>query len=444
VNAQDPLWQQAISVLRENDLGSWTRPAPRLYPHQWSWDSAFIAIGLAHIDPARALAELTSLLRGQWRDGRIPQIVYNPDVPADAYFPDAERWNCVACCPFASTDPVTSGIVQPPVHALALARVLELSSERSELREEIAAVADGFLAWHRYLADKRDPDGCGLLTIYHPWESGTDNSPRWDAVLERVTVGPVRPYRRRDLVHVADASQRPSNAEYDCYVWLMQSLEACGYDDIAVHQRHPFLVKDVLFSAIFAAANRALAWVFQSLELDDTAVAELSQLVQRFSTGVQGAWDASSSLVLDQDVRTGQPIRVTTWAGLSALLLPEVSENILEGSAERLASSDFAGNALLAYPVVPSTVPGSVGFREATYWRGPSWPIANHLLWQGLRGHGRAAAADSLRSAYLEMLRQPEAECAEYFHPFTGAPLGSRRQSWTAAVVIDWLAQDSS
>jgi glycogen debranching enzyme len=108
---------------------------------------------------------------------------------------------------------------------------------------------------------------------------------------------------------------------------------------------------------------------------------------------------------------------------------------------KRIGSEDFAGNPRLAYPVVPSTAPGTVGFREATYWRGPSWPIANYLLWLGLQMHGRSSAAESLRSAYLEMLRQPGAECAEYFHPFTGAPLGSKRQSWTAAVVIDWLSE---
>ena len=28
----------------------------------------------------------------------------------------------------------------------------------------------------------------------------------------------------------------------------------------------------------------------------------------------------------------------------------------------------------------------------------------------------------------------------EYFEPFTGEPLGSARQSWTAAVTLDWLA----
>jgi hypothetical protein len=29
---------------------------------------------------------------------------------------------------------------------------------------------------------------------------------------------------------------------------------------------------------------------------------------------------------------------------------------------------------------------------------------------------------------------------AEYFEPFTGEPLGSREQSWTAAVALDMLA----
>ncbi|MGV9573680.1 MGH1-like glycoside hydrolase domain-containing protein [Streptomyces nigra] len=28
-------------------------PARSLYPHQWSWDSAFIAIGLRHVSPLR-------------------------------------------------------------------------------------------------------------------------------------------------------------------------------------------------------------------------------------------------------------------------------------------------------------------------------------------------------------------------------------------------------
>ena len=39
------LVERATAVLKLNDLGGWTKAAPRLYPHQWSWDSAFVAIG---------------------------------------------------------------------------------------------------------------------------------------------------------------------------------------------------------------------------------------------------------------------------------------------------------------------------------------------------------------------------------------------------------------
>ena len=77
-------------MLRHNDLGDWTKPAPRLYPHQWSWDSAFIAIGLARIDVERALRELETLFAAQWADGRVPHIVFNP--ASGGYFPGPEWW----------------------------------------------------------------------------------------------------------------------------------------------------------------------------------------------------------------------------------------------------------------------------------------------------------------------------------------------------------------
>ncbi len=60
---------RAAEILRENDLGGWTKAAPRLYPHQWSWDSAFIAIGLAHLDTRRAAQELRMLFKRAVDDG---------------------------------------------------------------------------------------------------------------------------------------------------------------------------------------------------------------------------------------------------------------------------------------------------------------------------------------------------------------------------------------
>ena len=61
----------AIEALHRNDLGTMTTAAPNLYPHQWSWDAAFVAIGLARVDVARAVTELRSILAGavEHRDG---------------------------------------------------------------------------------------------------------------------------------------------------------------------------------------------------------------------------------------------------------------------------------------------------------------------------------------------------------------------------------------
>src|SRR5699024_10793519 len=87
----ESLAEAAAAVLRANDRGDMTIAAPDLYPHQWSWDAAFVTVGLSHISVSRAVTELRTLLAGQWSTGMIPHIVFSPD--SDDYFPDADRWD---------------------------------------------------------------------------------------------------------------------------------------------------------------------------------------------------------------------------------------------------------------------------------------------------------------------------------------------------------------
>lgn len=107
------LLEAARAVLDANWTGGSTVPSRDLYPHQWSWDSAFIAIGRSWHDQERAQIELESLFAGQWADGRVPHIVFNPEVPADAYFPGPAFWrsSSVAGAPAGAE---TSGLIQPP------------------------------------------------------------------------------------------------------------------------------------------------------------------------------------------------------------------------------------------------------------------------------------------------------------------------------------------
>ncbi len=68
------------AVLEANWTGTSTVPSRTLYPHQWSWDSAFIAIGRSRYDQERAERELLSLFAAQWSNGMLPHIVFSPDV----------------------------------------------------------------------------------------------------------------------------------------------------------------------------------------------------------------------------------------------------------------------------------------------------------------------------------------------------------------------------
>ncbi|MGV9452782.1 MGH1-like glycoside hydrolase domain-containing protein [Streptomyces sp. NPDC003635] len=223
---------RAARVLEANWTGASTVPSRGLYPHQWSWDSAFIAIGLRHLSPLRAQTELETLLDAQWGDGRVPHIVFNPSVPLDAYFPSPDFWRSSTAGRAAGAPRTvqTSGIVQPPVHALAAWLVHRADPGLSRGRGFLARVYPKLAAWHRYLLHRRDLGGGGLVSVVHPWEQGMDNSPCWDAPLARVAPAPARSYRRADLDHGA-AEDRPTDLDYGRYVRLAAEYRDRGYDD---------------------------------------------------------------------------------------------------------------------------------------------------------------------------------------------------------------------
>jgi hypothetical protein len=427
----------AAYILRGNDIGELTTAAPRLYPHLWSWDAAFVAIGLATVSVPRAIAELRTLLRAQWRTGMLPHIVFGPGT---GYSPGPEVWQSTVAQ--AAPDGIpTSGICQPPVHAIAVRRVLDAGRRNGgadqELAERFAAETfDKWLAWHRWLATARDPAGRGLLEIYHGWESGMDNSPRWDFAYANVVAKadlPTGP--RHDLQHVGDAGQRPTDDEYRRYLWLVRQMKQVRYDDDAVRATVDFRMTDVFMSAIAALANDVLAEVGDELGRAAEA-AELRRLADRFRGGVLSTVSAQTGLARDEDVRSGTRLDVPSIGGF-APLLSGGDAAVVQRQAQLLAGPDWCDHPNLRYAVPPTTSPRFSGFAPRTYWRGPQWPFMNWLMWWTLQRQGQTALADRIREESLRQLA--DLAFGEYYEPFTGEALGSAHQSWTAAVALDWL-----
>ena len=77
---------------------------------------------------------------------------------------------------------------------------------------------------------------------------------------------------------------------------------------------------------------------------------------------------------------------------------------------------------------------------ELEHLRGPTWPVLTWFMGFQSRRHGNRYLYNSLRHEALSQLG--DLQFGEYYEPFTGEPLGSSRQSWTAAVALDWLAPE--
>lgn len=413
---------EAERILRGNDVGEYTKPSPRLYPHQWNWDSAFIALGWAHLDWPRARREITSLLRGQWTDGMLPHIIYNPEV--EDYAPGPEWWPEV---PVQRAGLRTSGITQPPVLATAVYLVGMLQPDESARLAWWGEIYEALADSVRYFPRHRTTAGSPLIVVVHPWESGADNSPRWDFVTGR-GFQPSRPYRRVDTT-IVQAAARPTTRDYDLYMYLVELIAAHHYDLAAYLDRTPFAVYDALFNAAWYRAAEDLNRIAAALRRPPViGAAELEAFRAAYHRTL---WNEDAQLFLDFDLKEQQQISSRTWAGLGAIYAGLVD-------AVRAAAMMAAYRARSeGCQQLPSTLPEDPGFEAARYWRGPVWVNVNWLIARGLQDLGLAADGSALAGVTIDLVRR--AGWHEYFHAETGAGVGGGDFSWTAALVLDLL-----
>ncbi|WP_407703443.1 MGH1-like glycoside hydrolase domain-containing protein [Streptomyces triticirhizae] len=424
----------ARRVLTGNWVGASTVPSRSLYPHQWSWDSAFVAIGLRHLWPLRAQRELETLLAAQWQDGRVPHIVFNPSVPLAAYFPSPDFWRSssegAGCGAPAGTE--TSGLVQPPVHAVAAWLTHRADPAASHQRGFLRRVYPRLVAWQRYLTGARDLGGHGLASIVHPWESGMDNSPCWDPPLSRIDPVGSDTFHRADLHHSRPAD-RPTDLDYGRYVRLAENYRDHGYRDRDCG--HPFAVEDPAVNALLILSEHALAEIAGALGLDPSD--HLVRAEELTTALVKRLWHAESGQFLAHDVIADEPIAEHSAAGLIPLVLPGLPEETVRALVATATGPRFGLG--VSTRMVPSYDLTGHAFDPARYWRGPAWFNVNWLVERGLRRHGELALANELRANLTHLAAT--SRYAEYVDPVTGEARGTRDFSWTAAVTIDLLAE---
>ncbi|MDT8273069.1 MAG: DUF547 domain-containing protein [Desulfomonilia bacterium] len=424
---------KARKILDENWTGTFTKPAPSLYPHQWNWDSGFIAIGLSRYAPARAMKELDALFAVQWANGMLPQIVFN-ERELGHYFPEPDFWQTERSSN-APRHVLTSGITMPPIHAVAVEEIYVNARSPLKIVPFLKKMYPRLLSLHNFLYRERDPMDEGLVYIRHPWESGIDNSPSWDAILGRMHVdrATLPAYERKDLAHAVDASMRPSDEDYDRYVFLVELFKRNEYDEARIRHECPFLVQDPLFNSILCRANESLVRIASILgEPEDLPASWLEKTSARIKNKL---WDPARGIFNAYDLVAEQLIEIDTAAGFLPLYAGAATRDQAEILYKRLNSSSFCalhqGNCF----TIPNYDTHKDDFDRSNYWRGPVWININWMLAHGLRRYGYTLKADSLQKDLLQL--PIRFGFHEYFDSFDGTGYGSDRFSWTAALFID-------
>jgi glycogen debranching enzyme len=386
----------------------YTIPSPPAYRHQWHWDSCFHAIVWATFDRDRAKDELRSLVARQLGDGLLPHVVYwdaREVPPLGGEHLEAPGWSTLV------HTPRSSGLMQPPVVAQALEVVA--GDDEAFVRELLPAVARHY----RYLADSRDPDGDGLLSIISQFESGLDFSPVFDP---------------------SPGEREPSPGKLRALARGSQVLnKLCGNRPELVFRVNPRHWEDVLVNSIHADGLASLARL--AARIGD-------ERLERWATATAGrtrdallerCYDEPRGLFFSLLGRRERKVGVKTLESLMPLVVESLDAGVAARLVEHLADP---GSFWPRFPVPSVALDEPCFSRDSSFrgrrciWRGPCAPSTNWLLWRGLGHHGYLDLADRLADSCRELA--DAGGFNEFYDPVGGKPVGRARFGWGTLPVV--------
>jgi hypothetical protein len=233
--------------------------------------------------------------------------------------------------------------------------------------------------------------------VLHPWETGCDDSPRWDAwgaadrTAWRITKGEL----------VASLVVDPLTG--------------------APMANSQFTVGSVAFTALCAHAADELAWL--------TGEARWRSALDELATVLDAHW--GDSLQTWSDVTDFGPVGTRTLEALLPLLVTRSAE--AQSTVAQLLIDDHAYGGACGPAGVHRAEPV---FEPDRYWRGCAWPQLTYLLWVAARRQAIDTLADELAARLVRGALT--SGFAEHWHPDSGAAGGAVPQTWaTLAAIVD-------
>ena len=427
------IYQKARNVLDKNWIEGWTMPSNRLYPHLWNWDSGFVSRGYLHYDPERAYTELRSLFRGQWSEGFLPHIIFNPEYTN--HFPGPDYWKADNSGKVPAGI-FTSGISQPPVHATMIVDSAKLDPDKERALSFLNEIYPKLKKLHDFYFIERDPHSENLVSIVHPWESGLDNAPLWDEPLAAITnTSEWALSMQKKYDELAEKGKRPKRTYIEKYSYLIENLHKNNYIWRNILENHSFLVQGVLFNSILCKSEQDLGNIAEAIGYDANIHHERADKLKKAIN--KKLFDKNEGIYYNFDLVQQKHIKRDTifsymplFAGIPNKDKGKVVLDSLRTHCFCIVDMDCVA--------IPSYDMCQVDFDGEFYWRGPVWVNINWYLAQGVRQYGEAELSEWIENSLIALADRYG--FYEYYDPDTGKGLGEKDFSWTAALIIDLIA----
>ena len=411
--------KNAQKILIGNRKRGYTLPTNnKLYPAQWNWDSAFIALGYSYFNLNFALKEIKTLLDGQWKDGMIPHILFHNTNTN--YYPNHTAWNC-------GNKIRSSGITQPPILASILKQIIDKNNISQKQKKEIKKFIIKIKKSHEWFIKYRDPKKTGLVSILHPWESGYDNSSLWDEPMKKVKIEKNIQYKRADN-KVVNPEHRPLNIDYDRYVTIKNDLRKKKYDPKKIFKTALFNVVDIGFNSIFLKSNKDLIILLKKFNLDSSTIINYVKITEK---NILKYFDKKKQTFFCFDLRNKKKIFIPSITNYLILYADIKNSKINDILIKNLKKHNLKEKYFFS-----SIKPNHKSFEEKRYWRGPVWINCNWFIHKGLMNKDEKYS-NKIKERTIRLVEKKGFH--EYYSCKNGKPMGANNFSWSAALYLDLI-----
>jgi glycogen debranching enzyme len=375
----------------------------------WLWDSCFHVMILAEEEPEVAKDELRSVCAHQREDGFIPHMNY---WEGDGKVPP--EWAKKKGLKKFWSKKYSSDITQPPILALALKEIYDQTKGIDYLEEMLPKLEK----YYDYLHDKRDPEKDSLISILHPWESGWDNSQRWDPVLGIP--------RNKGSVKRSDIDEKK--------IAVFISNVNNGWDEAHIFDEDKFTVEPVDFNVLYCLNIEILSDLFSEIGDDDKARKFSKRMEATREAIFSKMWDDDNYMYVDLFGKDDEMSEIKA----ASMFYPMMLDG--EKHFEQLIEKHLLNPKEFASPYgIPTTSRDDPTYDPDAYWRGNIWHNVNYFVVRGLnkvyQEHGFSPAEKAkiyiIISSYITLYRGGS---SEYFNPETGKGYGVKSFGWNGIV----------